>query len=124
MLQFLSSDPFLLPIHELDRGAIEGWNIFQSSILKSIGYVSIYDLDAKSQSGWDLFQSGLSKSASPYKNFSINDSCIKRNTISFNELFNDRPLGVTLERQQLAVAKLMIHLDPDTALAIMFDEEM
>ncbi|MFW0862270.1 MAG: hypothetical protein ACKKL6_01665 [Candidatus Komeilibacteria bacterium] len=119
MLQLVGSDPFLLPIHELDGQAIDGWNLFQSAILKSAGFVLIADLDTTAQSGWESFQSALCKSATPYQSFSINGNISQHNTISFTELFNERQPGVTLERQQSAVAELMLFLDPEAALRIM-----
>jgi len=91
MLKLLSSNPFLMPIHELDGRAQDGWNIFQSIILRS---------------------------ASKHKNISFNDSVIVDPTIYYSDLIANRPFGVSAVRQQIALQNFMIYLDESTALAI------
>lgn len=123
MLQLLGSDPFLLPIHELDGKAIEGWNIFQSILFKSAGFVFVDELGFNYQKGWNSLQSAMFKSSSNLNSFSIDGFTIPRNTIRYCDLFNERSFGISLEQQQSAVANLMISLDPDMALQIMLGQE-
>ncbi|MBL7021735.1 hypothetical protein ISR92_00175 [Patescibacteria group bacterium] len=118
MLQLVGTDPFFMSIDEFDEVAMKGLDSFQSGLLKLAGFVPIHELDQGSQDGWNLFQSALRKSASSLPNFSIDGRMAERHTVRFSELFNDRPLGITLEQQQSAVAELMICLDPKIALQI------
>jgi len=86
-------------------------------------FMPFFLMDSDCQYGFQIFERAVYESKSRLDNISFTYPVLIDPLISFEELFEDRPPFVTLEKQQRNVANLMIAFDKITAIKIMTDSE-